>query len=181
MHGLCARRVQGCCTRNIRKILCAGPGAPQTQLGGCSCRRCVDGRTSTFATNLSLSESTNRMKKNREQSGKNQLRLEDHLKPPGAQEATCRTRGEDCGRLRVSLQILVHMRTVCDAYSGPPAFPHPSCAQMGCCVPALPKPCSCPSAATHKMCRQVCGVGASAAAAQPHCLAYPLPRRRVLD
>ena len=72
------------------------------------------------------------------------------------------------------------MRTVCDAYSGPPAFPHPSCSQLGCCVPATPKPCSCPSAATHKMCRQVCGQGASAAAAQPQCPARPLPRRRVL-
>ena len=168
-------------TRCGAKSCARGPGAPYTQQGGCPCRRLVDGRKSTTATDLSASKLTNRMSKSREQIGKNQLRDEDLLKPPFGRESTCRTRGEDCGRLKVSPPLLLHMRTVYGAYSAPRAFPHPSCCQLGCCMLALPNPCCCPSAATHKMCRQVCRVGASAAAAQPQCLAYPLPRRRVLD
>ena len=120
------------------------------------------------------------MSKSREQISKNQLRDEDLLKPPFGRESTCRTRGEDCSTPKFSLPILLHRRTVYDAYSAPRAFPHPSCSQLGCCVPTMPKPCCCPSTATHKMCRQVCGQGASAAAAQPQCPARPLPRRRVL-
>ena len=179
------RRVQACCMQNLThcgaKSCAPGPGAPQTQHGGCPCRQSVDGRKSTTATDLSASKLTNRMSKSREQIGKNQLRHEDLLKPPFGRESTCRTTGEDCSTPKFSLPILLHRRTVYDAYSAPRAFPHPSCSQLGCCVPTMPKPCCCPSAATHKMCRQVCGVGASAAAAQPQCLAYPLPRRRVLD
>ena len=65
LHGVLTQRMRVHRTPYTRragaKSCVRGPGAPQTQLGGCSCRRCVDGRTSTFVTNLSLSESTNRM------------------------------------------------------------------------------------------------------------------------
>ena len=55
VHGLRVRRVQVCCMPNTRRTgakSCArGPGAPQTQSRGCSCRRSVDGRKSSMRSN----------------------------------------------------------------------------------------------------------------------------------
>ena len=90
----------------------------------------VVGSSSAPATNLSMFESTNRKSKHRELSGKIQLRLENLLKTPLTQEATCRTRGEDCGRLRVSPPLLLHMRSAKGVCSGSGAIQGPVCSYL---------------------------------------------------
>ena len=109
LHGVLTQRMRVHRTPYTRragaKSCVRGPGAPQTQLGGCSRRRSVDGSAWSTATNSYIPKSTYRMLKNWGPVRKIELRVEDQLTPPLASRVDLPSirRGFLCSKIFVFL------------------------------------------------------------------------------